>query len=75
MFLHLCVILFTGGGFSSRVLCPRELSVWGKGSPSEGSLSGGVCLGGLCRGDPPYGTEWVVRILLESILVSQALVD
>ena len=29
----------------------------------------GLCLGGLCHGDPAYGNEQMVRILLECILV------
>ena len=44
---------------------------------SRGSLSGGSLSGGLCQGEhpnrelppPPYGGEWVVRILLECFLV------
>ena len=44
IFLHLFVILFTGG------LCP------GRGALSGGSLSGGLCPGGLCpRGLCPEG--------------------
>ena len=38
----------------------------------EGGLcaGGGVSVqGGLCQGDPPYGKEQAVRILLECILV------
>ena len=66
MFLHMSVILFTGG-----VLCP------GRGGLCQGgSLTGGLCpggslsKGGLCQGDPPpYGKEREVRILLEYILV------
>ena len=55
MFLHLSVIMFTGG--------------WGSLSKG-GSLSGGVlCLGGLCQGDPPYDKERVVLILPECFLV------
>ena len=45
MFLHLSVILFTGGGISVQGvskggLCPRE----------------GLCPGGLCQGKPPVRT-------------------
>ena len=40
-------------------LCPRGVHLVG------GSLSGGC----LCHGDPPYGNERAVRILLECILV------
>ena len=55
MFLHLSVILFTGGG-----LCLR-------GSLSKRVL----VQGGLCQGDPhPHGNVGAVRILLECILVS-----
>ena len=51
------------------VLCPG-----GRGSLSggRGSLSGGVSVqgqGGLCQGDPLYGKERAVRILLECFLV------
>ena len=49
MFLHVSVILFTGGGRGVSVSVP----------------------GGLCHGDPPYGNEWTVRILLECILVTK----
>ena len=71
MFLHLCVILFTGGVSVQGVsvqggsvyggFCPL-VSVWG--SLSEGSLSGR-----LPGQTPPYGNERAVRILLECILV------
>ena len=63
---------------SWRGLCPRR-------SLSRGSVSGGVSVrgvsvrgvsvqgvsvqGGLCHGDPLYGNERAVRILLECILV------
>ena len=62
MFLHLSVILFTGGSLS------RGVSVWG--SLSRGSLSVGVSVQGLSRGvcvqgDPPvwwksgrYASDW-----------------
>ena len=55
MFLHLSVILFMEeGGLCPGGLCAR----------------GGVSVqGGLCQGDPPYGKEQAVRILLECILV------
>ena len=62
MFLHLCVIVFTGG------LCPG-------GSLSGGSLwgfsvQGGLCLWGSLSGRPLlYGNVRAVRILLECILV------
>ena len=89
MFLHMSVILFTGGGGSESLsqgvslwgfcpggLCPRGVSVWGVcpgglcpgGLCLGGSLSGGLCPGGLCNGDPPYGSERAVCILLECIL-------
>ena len=73
MFLHLCVILFTGfvegGGF-----CPGG-SLSGRGSLSGGfsvqgvSVQGGLCPGGSLSGRPPYGNMRAVRILLECILV------
>ena len=61
MFLHLSVILFTGGSLSKEGV----------------SVQGGLCLGGLCPGGfcqgvpppPPYCYVRVVRILLERILV------
>ena len=68
-----------GGG-----LCPGVVSVEGRGSFSGGvsvrggSLSmGGLCPGegGLCHGDPQYSNEWVVRILLECILVFVILIS
>ena len=48
MFIHLCVILFTGGISVQGGLCPG---------------GGGVCVqGGLCQGDPPqYSYVRVVR--------------
>ena len=71
-FLHLSVILFTGGSLSGG-------SLWGGvsvgGSLSRGSLSGwslsrGSLYGGVSvRRQPPYGKERTVRILLECILV------
>ena len=45
------------GGLCPGGLCPG------------GSLSGGSLSGGLCHGDPLYGNERVVHILLECILV------
>ena len=60
MFLHLCVILFTGGYLSEGGGLYVGVSV------RVGSLSRGR---GLCQGDPPYGKERAVRILLECILV------
>ena len=79
MFLHLCVIMFTGGvglclgmSLSRGCLCPGGLclgvSVWG-------SLSRGLCVqGDMCSawslsGRPPYGNVWAVHILPECILV------
>ena len=63
-FLQVSVILFTGGS--------QSLS-WGvpEGAPLPGgvSIQGGLCPGGLCHGDPPYGNERAVRILLKCILV------
>ena len=60
MFLHLSVILFTGGG-----------SRWVYLGGGEGGLCPGGSLSGegLCQEDPPYGKERAVRILLECILV------
>ena len=75
MFLHVSVILFTGGVWVSVLggvsilggLCPGGLC-------PGGSLSWGLCLegGGLCHGDPPYSNERAVRIVLECILVKNA---
>ena len=79
MFSQASVILFTGGvsvptcttGHINWINCrlyPGGVSVWG-------SLSGGflsresLSRGGLYKGDPPYGNERAVRILLECILV------
>ena len=63
MFLHVSVILFTGGSRSLSMggLCPG------------GGLCQGVSLSGrgLCHGDPTYGNEQAVRILLECILIVQ----
>ena len=63
MFLHLSVILFTGGG-----TFPGHMT---GGVHPGGSASGG---GGRCWADPPgilrdTGNERPVRILLECILV------
>ena len=58
MFLHLSVILFTGGSLS------RGVSVWWTLCP------GGLCPGGSLSGRPLlYGYVRAVRILLECILV------
>ena len=64
IFLHLSVILFTGGISVQGGPCPREsLS---RGSPSLG----GLCLGGSVRKTPTCTMkERGVRILLECILV------
>ena len=51
------------GGSLSRGLCPGGLS-------PGGSLSRGVSI----REIPPYGEEWVVRILLECVLVIYVIV-
>ena len=72
IFLHVSVILFTGGGclhpgglFPGEGLCPLG-----------GSLSRGVCLGGVSvMGTPSYGNERAVRILLECILVLCEITD
>ena len=82
MFLHLCVILFTGEGLCPSMhhrsddqggLCPGGVSVWGR------SVQGVSVHEGLCPGDlserppwtetPPYGNARTVCILLECILV------
>ena len=55
MFLHLSMILFTGGS-----------SVQGRGCTCSG---GSLFRGGLCPGrHPPYDYVWAVRILLGCIL-------
>ena len=61
MFLHLSVILFTGG-----------VSVQGGVSVHGGVfVQGGLCLGGFYQGDPsPYIDVRAVGILLECILVT-----
>ena len=61
MFLHLSVILFTGGG----------VSVWGVSIQGSLWLQGGVsdCRGSLLGRYLPYSKERAVRILLECILV------
>ena len=56
MFLHLSVILFTGG----------FVSVQGDLCPGWGGLQGGLCS---VLVSVPYGKERTVRILLECILV------
>ena len=64
------MLLQVGEGSLSRGLCPGGFCLRGLclgGSLSEGSLS----VGGLCHGDPPYGNEQAVRILLECILVDK----
>ena len=81
MFLHLSVILFTGGGILSKgVFVQGSLS---GGLYPSGSLSRGVCVRrgplsrvvglslsrGLCQGNSPNGYVQLVRILLECILV------
>ena len=66
------------GSLSSGGLCPGEISVqrgvsvWGV-SLSRVSLYRGISVrsGKSPDRDPPYGEEWVVRILLECILVSK----
>ena len=77
MFLHMSVKLFTGRGSLSGGLCPGGcgvsipgVSVQGVSLPGGVSVWGGLCPGGLYYGDPPYGNERAVRILLECILVS-----
>ena len=85
MFLHLSVILFTGGGSLSRGSLSRGLypsgSLYrrGGGSVSEGGLCPegplfrvvGLSLSrGLCQGNSPNGYVRLVRILLECILVT-----
>ena len=56
------------GGGSLEGSLSWGVSVWG--SLSRGvSVWGGLCPGGgLCHGDPPYGNERAVRILLKCIL-------
>ena len=81
---HICLPVHGGGSLSREVsvqgclcaegLCPGRLCQ-GMSLPG-GSLSSGVSVQwisvqrGLCQGDPPYGKEWVVCILLECILVN-----
>ena len=65
MFLHLCVILFLGGGLASHM--------------TRGDLhAGGICIWGVCMQGgvgktPPIlqdmVNKWKIRILLECILV------
>ena len=64
MFLHLSVILFMGGGSLSRGVSVQEDLCLGGLSVQGGSLSRGLSVG-LCQGDPLYGKERVIRILLE----------
>ena len=80
MFLHLCVILFTGveglaSQHASQVTWPRDVYLQGEGSASRGvCLQGGLHPGGV--GQIPPDT-WIrdivnkqaVHILLEGILV------
>ena len=84
MFLHLSVILFTGGGGflvsvpagspSQGGVCLGGVSILGGSLSRGGSLSkGSLCLGGLCHGDPPYGNERAVRILLDAFLFTSML--
>ena len=56
-----------GGGH----LCPGRGSLSKEVSVRQGSLcpEGVFVWGGLCHGDPPYGNERAVRLLLECILV------
>ena len=66
MFLHLCVILFTGRSLSGGSLSRGALCPGGGGVSVQvggGSLSGRL---------PLYDTERAVRILLECILVEYA---
>ena len=56
-------LLGKGGG---DLCVPGRMCLLGRG----GSPRGGLCPGGLCQGDPPYGEEWAVRILLECYLVT-----
>ena len=51
MFLHLCVILFTGGVASQHALQVTQLG--GGGSVSRGSTSRGVCIQGDWTDPPP----------------------
>ena len=70
VFLHLSVMLFTGGG--GGLWLPRldqgDMHSWGE------FASRGVCIGGLHPGGRPPGIPWgtvneqEVRILLECIL-------
>ena len=70
--------VFTGvclsRGSLSRGSLVKGISVKGgslsRGVSGQGSLSReGLCPRGLCQGDPSYGKERAVRILLECILV------
>ena len=72
MFLHLSVILFTGGFSVQGGSLSRGISVQGVSLSRLGVSVWGVSVqGGLCQGDPlPYGYVWAVCILLECILVS-----
>ena len=75
MFLHLSVILFTGGGggfsvlFVQGGLCPEGGRSLCKGG---GSLRRGDSIQGFSVREttPLYDKEWAVRILLEYILCS-----
>ena len=79
MFLHLCVILFTGGkgvGFNmhhrshDRGNCTRGVGLTSQGSAWRGICRPGGCLQTPCRCHAIVGwdtvNKWVVRILLES---------
>ena len=62
MFLHLSVILFTWG---EGGLCPNMHHR----SHDQGALSGPLDRNPPEQRVPPYGMGWVVRILLEYIVV------
>ena len=86
MFLHLCVVLFTGGlsvqgGLSvwwvsvQWGLCPGGLCPWEGFCPGGRSVSRGESVSRFSvRETPLYGKEWVVRMLLECFLVFLILV-
>ena len=66
MFLHLSVILFTGGGFPGCITGHMREGLYPRGSASREQIGHTLQIHGILRDTV---NKWAVRIILECILV------
>ena len=71
MFLHLCVILFTGGGVGPANPPRMQTPPWGWADPPPGCRPPGVGRTPVPDADPPPDTVKKRTVLLECTLVTK----